>query len=89
MGTDRVLGRQAGWLPRRRWPVSRASIGSVAGGLRRALARHRVGTAPARELSVANSRPLTAFTTARADQRDAPYASAARNRTVTVVIIPG
>jgi hypothetical protein len=32
--------------------------------------------------------PLTAFTTVSADQRDAPYAEPARNRTVTVVITP-
>ncbi|KUL24365.1 hypothetical protein ADL12_37790 [Streptomyces regalis] len=43
----------------------------------------------ARELSAASGKPLTAFTTASADQRDAPYASAAKNRTVTVVITPG
>jgi hypothetical protein len=43
----------------------------------------------ARELSAASGEPLTAFTTASADQRDAPYATAARNRTVTVVITPG
>ncbi|QOV34007.1 hypothetical protein IM697_28020 [Streptomyces ferrugineus] len=42
----------------------------------------------ARELSAASGKPLTAFTTASADQRDAPYASVARNRTVTVVITP-
>ena len=42
----------------------------------------------ARELSTASGKPLTAFTTASADQRNAPYASAARNRTVTVVITP-
>ncbi|MFJ9031531.1 tetratricopeptide repeat protein [Streptomyces sp. NPDC102274] len=43
----------------------------------------------ARELSAASGKPLTAFTTASADQHDAPYASAAKNRTVTVVITPG
>jgi hypothetical protein len=43
----------------------------------------------ARELSAASDKPLTAFTTASADQRDAPYRTAARNRTVTVVITPG
>ena len=43
----------------------------------------------ARELSAASGRPLTAFTTASADQRDAPYAGVARNRTVTVLITPG
>ncbi|MDF3150169.1 hypothetical protein PBV88_55785, partial [Streptomyces sp. T21Q-yed] len=43
----------------------------------------------ARELSAAGGKPLTAFTTASADQRDAPYASAAKNRTVTVVVTPG
>ena len=43
----------------------------------------------ARELSTASGKPLTAFTTASADQRDAPYADAAKNRTVTVVITPG
>jgi hypothetical protein len=43
----------------------------------------------ARELSTASGKPLTAFTTASADQRDAPYEDAARNRTVTVVITPG
>ncbi|MGC9541264.1 tetratricopeptide repeat protein [Streptomyces sp. UG1] len=42
----------------------------------------------ARELSTASGKPLTAFTTASADQRDAPHASAAKNRTVTVVITP-
>ncbi|MFE0788168.1 tetratricopeptide repeat protein [Streptomyces mutabilis] len=42
----------------------------------------------ARELSAATGMPLTAFTTASADQRDAPYAEPARNRTVTVVITP-
>ncbi|MFE5812060.1 tetratricopeptide repeat protein [Streptomyces sp. NPDC056479] len=42
----------------------------------------------ARELSAAAGRPLTDFTTASADQRDAPFAGAARNRTVTVVITP-
>lgn len=42
----------------------------------------------ARELSAASGKPLTAFTTASADQQDAPYDSAARNRTVTVVITP-
>jgi hypothetical protein len=42
----------------------------------------------ARELSAASGRPLTAFTTASADQREAPYAEDARNRTVTVVITP-
>ncbi|MET9834953.1 tetratricopeptide repeat protein [Streptomyces sp. NPDC006385] len=43
----------------------------------------------ARELSTASGKPLTAFTTASGDQRDAPYASAARNRTVTVIVTPG
>ncbi|MDC0767172.1 hypothetical protein [Streptomyces sp. HD] len=43
----------------------------------------------ARELSDAGHKPLTAFTTASADQREAPYTSAARNRTVTVTITPG
>lgn len=43
----------------------------------------------ARELSAASGKPLTAFTTASADQHDAPYTSAAKNRTVTVVITPG
>lgn len=43
----------------------------------------------ARELSAASGRPLTAFTTASADQRAAPYGSVARNRTVTVLITPG
>ncbi|WP_369180033.1 tetratricopeptide repeat protein [Streptomyces mutabilis] len=42
----------------------------------------------ARELSAATGMPLTAFTTVSADQRDAPYAEPARNRTVTVVITP-
>ncbi|WP_217208076.1 hypothetical protein [Streptomyces sp. AC550_RSS872] len=42
----------------------------------------------ARELSAASGTPLTAFTTASADQRDAPYAGVARNRTVTVLITP-
>ncbi|MER7375603.1 tetratricopeptide repeat protein [Streptomyces lanatus] len=42
----------------------------------------------ARELSTAADKPLTAFTTASADQRDAPFAGVARNRTVTVVITP-
>ncbi|WP_255951440.1 tetratricopeptide repeat protein [Streptomyces odontomachi] len=42
----------------------------------------------ARELSAASGKPLTAFHTASADQRDAPYGSAARNRTVTVVLTP-
>jgi hypothetical protein len=42
----------------------------------------------ARELSAASGKPLTAFTTTSADQQDAPYDSAARNRTVTVVITP-
>jgi hypothetical protein len=41
----------------------------------------------ARELSAASGKPLTAFTTS-ADQQDAPYDTAARNRTVTVVITP-
>ncbi|KUO06195.1 tetratricopeptide repeat protein [Streptomyces caeruleatus] len=43
----------------------------------------------ARELSAASGRPLTAFTTASADQRDAPYPGVVRNRTVTVLITPG
>ncbi|WP_369174138.1 hypothetical protein AB5J49_42065 [Streptomyces sp. R28] len=43
----------------------------------------------ARELSAAGGMPLTAFTTASVDQRDAPYASAAKDRTVTGVITPG
>ncbi|GGK46412.1 tetratricopeptide repeat protein [Streptomyces flaveus] len=43
----------------------------------------------ARELSAASGKPLTAFTTTSADQQDAPYDTAARNRTVTVVITPG
>ncbi|NUP16626.1 MAG: tetratricopeptide repeat protein [Streptomyces sp.] len=43
----------------------------------------------ARELSNASDKPLTAFTTASADQREAPYPSVARNRTVTVTITPG
>lgn len=43
----------------------------------------------ARELSAASGKPLTAFTTASADQRDAPYAGVERNRTVTVVVTPG
>ncbi|MFW6691585.1 tetratricopeptide repeat protein [Streptomyces sp. MAR4 CNX-425] len=42
----------------------------------------------ARELSAASGKPLTAFTTASADQREAPYAEDAKNRTVTVVITP-
>lgn len=42
----------------------------------------------ARELSTASGKPLTAFTTASADQREAPYTQDARNRTVTVVITP-
>lgn len=42
----------------------------------------------ARELSAASGKPLTAFTTASADQRDAPYTGVARNRTVTVLITP-
>jgi len=42
----------------------------------------------ARELSAASGKPLTAFTTASADQQDAPYQDAAKNRTVTVVITP-
>lgn len=42
----------------------------------------------ARELGAAGGKPLTAFTTDSADQRDAPYPDAARNRTVTVVISP-
>ncbi|WP_261989098.1 hypothetical protein [Streptomyces sp. uw30] len=42
----------------------------------------------ARELSAAGGKPLTAFTTASADQRDAPNESVAKNRTVTVVITP-
>jgi hypothetical protein len=42
----------------------------------------------ARELGAASGKPLTAFTTDSADQRDAPYPDAARNRTVTVVISP-
>lgn len=42
----------------------------------------------ARELSAASGKPLTAFRTASADQRDAPHGSAARNRTVTVVLTP-
>lgn len=42
----------------------------------------------ARELSTASGRPLTAFTTSSADQRNAPYEEPARNRTVTVVITP-
>ncbi|GAA2662989.1 FHA domain-containing protein [Streptomyces vastus] len=36
-----------------------------------------------------HGKPLTAFTTTSAEQQDAPYDSAARNRTVTVVITPG
>ncbi|MGW0837444.1 tetratricopeptide repeat protein [Streptomyces prunicolor] len=43
----------------------------------------------ARELGAASGRPLTDFTTASADQRNAPYPDAARNRTVTVLITPG
>ncbi|WP_308406447.1 tetratricopeptide repeat protein [Streptomyces sp. AC602_WCS936] len=43
----------------------------------------------ARELSAATGRPLTDFTTVSADQREAPYAEPAKNRTVTVVITPG
>ncbi|MFG2777820.1 hypothetical protein ACGFY7_08145 [Streptomyces prunicolor] len=43
----------------------------------------------ARELGEASGKPLTAFTTASADQRSAPYPEAARNRTVTVLITPG
>ncbi|MFE1027029.1 tetratricopeptide repeat protein [Streptomyces sp. NPDC058818] len=43
----------------------------------------------ARELSAASGKPLTAFTTASADQRDAAHATDAKNRTVTVVITPG
>ncbi|CAL9292049.1 tetratricopeptide repeat protein [Streptomyces sp. SudanB52_2052] len=43
----------------------------------------------ARELSTATGKPLTAFTTDSADQRDAPYPDdPARNRTVTVVLTP-
>lgn len=42
----------------------------------------------ARELSTASGKPLTAFTTASADQRQAPYEQDARNRTVTLVITP-
>ncbi|MER6710650.1 tetratricopeptide repeat protein [Streptomyces sp. NPDC000877] len=43
----------------------------------------------ARELSAAAGKPLTAFTTDSADQRDAPYPDdPARNRTVTVVLTP-
>ncbi|MFF7159816.1 hypothetical protein ACFZBP_00190 [Streptomyces sp. NPDC008086] len=42
----------------------------------------------ARELSAASGRPLTAFTTASADQQDAPYPGLARNRTVTVLVTP-
>ncbi|MET9679240.1 tetratricopeptide repeat protein [Streptomyces coeruleorubidus] len=42
----------------------------------------------ARELGAASGEPLTAFTTASADQRDAPYPDPARNRTVTLVITP-
>ncbi|MGI5379679.1 tetratricopeptide repeat protein [Streptomyces sp. CA-251387] len=42
----------------------------------------------ARELSTAGGKPLTAFTTSSADQRDAPYADAPKNRTVTVTITP-
>ncbi|MEO3846169.1 hypothetical protein ABGB09_00740 [Streptomyces sp. B8F3] len=42
----------------------------------------------ARELSTASGRPLTAFTTSSADQRNAPYTEDAKNRTVTVVITP-
>ncbi|MGW6907190.1 hypothetical protein [Streptomyces sp. NPDC054940] len=42
----------------------------------------------ARELSAASDKPLTDFTTASADQRDAPYPSTAKNRTVTVTITP-
>ncbi|GGX07003.1 tetratricopeptide repeat protein [Streptomyces lomondensis] len=43
----------------------------------------------ARELSAASGKPLTAFTTDSADQRDAPYpGDPARNRTATVVITP-
>ena len=43
----------------------------------------------ARELGAASGRPLASFTTASADQRNAPYPDAARNRTVTVLITPG
>ncbi|MFC7887117.1 tetratricopeptide repeat protein [Streptomyces sp. NPDC057376] len=43
----------------------------------------------ARELSAATGRPLTDFTTVSADQREAPYADPAKNRTVTVMITPG
>ncbi|KAB8157446.1 tetratricopeptide repeat protein [Streptomyces sp. 3MP-14] len=40
------------------------------------------------ELSAASDRPLTDFTTVSADQREAPFATPALNRTVTVVITP-
>ncbi|MFC7892244.1 tetratricopeptide repeat protein [Streptomyces sp. NPDC057381] len=43
----------------------------------------------ARELSTATGRPLTDFTTISADQREAPYADPAKNRTVTVTVTPG
>ncbi|WP_407560309.1 tetratricopeptide repeat protein [Streptomyces sp. 184] len=42
----------------------------------------------ARELSASSGRPLTDFTTSSADQREAPYAQDAKNRTVTVVVTP-
>lgn len=40
----------------------------------------------ARELSQSSGRPLTAFTTKSADQRDAPHRTAAGNRTVTITV---
>ncbi|AKH85761.1 hypothetical protein AA958_30055 [Streptomyces sp. CNQ-509] len=42
----------------------------------------------ARALSDASGRPLTAFSIASAEQRDAPYETDAQNRTVTVVLTP-
>lgn len=41
-----------------------------------------------RELSDSSGRPLTAFTTSSADQRDAPHPDPSGNRTVTVTVTP-
>ncbi|WP_219466465.1 hypothetical protein, partial [Nonomuraea rhizosphaerae] len=59
--------------------------GPAEGGSPVALARAQ---AAARALAAAGGRPLTAFTLTTADQRDAPYRDDARNRTITLRIIP-
>ncbi|GLY98382.1 hypothetical protein [Actinoplanes sp. NBRC 103695] len=59
--------------------------GRTSGGSTVALARAQVAAA---RLSAASRLPLTAFTLVSADQKGGPHESAARNRTVTLLIHP-